>query len=152
MGVDIKSFSPEMQRQIITKMVKEKSYTQSPKPKNREPKSKYNNQKDQRGTVKFDSKKEAKRYDELTLLLQAGKIRDLKLQREFTLQEAYTTPDGERINAIRYRADFTYERLTNKNEWEFVVEDVKSKATATPVYKMKKKMLHEKYGYLIEEV
>ncbi len=51
----------------------------------------------------------------------------MRLQQDFTLQEAYTTPDGRRIRAIRYCADFCYERKT-QNGWEKIVEDVKSRA------------------------
>ena len=56
--------------------------------------SKYHNRKAARITaagniLEFDSQKEARRYDELALLLAAEKIRDLKLQPEYTLQEAY---------------------------------------------------------------
>ena len=56
----------------------------------------------------FDSQKEARRYDVLAARLQAGQIRDLRLQVEFTLQEAYTDTEGRRVRAIRYKADFTY--------------------------------------------
>ena len=61
--------------------------------------SKYHNRKAARITaagniLEFDSQKEARRYDELALLLAAEKIRDLKLQPEYTLQEAYTTLEG----------------------------------------------------------
>ena len=58
--------------------------------------------------IRFDSQKEARRYDHLILRQQAGEIRDLRLQVDFTLQEAYTDQEGRRIRAIRYRADFTY--------------------------------------------
>lgn len=51
--------------------------------------------------IRFDSKKEAGRFRELQAMLQAGLIRELRLQQDFTLQEAYTTPDGRRIRAIR---------------------------------------------------
>lgn len=97
--------------------------------------------------ITFDSKKEAERYCELMMLLRAGKIKNLRLQQDFTLQEAYTAPDGERIRAIRYAADFTYEC-----DGELVVEDVKSRATKTRAYEMKRKMLREKYGIKVVEV
>lgn len=79
------------------------------------PGGKYHNQKDQReteggGKICFDSRKEARRFDELLALLRAGQIRDLKLQPQFTLQEAYTTAEGVRVRAIRYQADFMYHR------------------------------------------
>lgn len=123
---------------------------------------KYHNNPAVRGSIRFDSQKEAARYDELILLLKTGKIRSLKLQPEFTLQEAFTTPDGTRVQAIKYRADFSYDILRHKryedydgvewiDEWEPVIEDVKSPATKTQVYQMKRKMMMEK-GYQITEV
>lgn len=105
----------------------------------------------------FDSKKEAQRYDELMLLLRAGKIRDLKLQPQFTLQEAYIAPDGEKNGAVRYKADFSYERPTEPDAngqvyWVPVVEDVKSRATRTRDYIMKKKLMLERFGISVQEV
>lgn len=132
--------------------------------------SKYHNRKATRKTpdgrtISFDSQKEARRYDELMVLLQAGKIKDLKLQPQFTLQEAYTTPEGVRSQAMRYQADFAYKKLaTNRymedpggcyeyvDEWVSIVEDVKSPATKTRVYEMKKKLLREKFEIEITEV
>lgn len=109
--------------------------------------SKYHAEKDVRGKLKFDSRKEARRYDALMLLLRRGEISDLRVQPEFTLIEAYTTPDGERVRAMRYRADFSYRR-----GGELIVEDVKSAATRTRVYLNKRKMMQEKYGITIREV
>ena len=81
------------------------------------------------------------------LLSKSQAIGDLKLQPEFTLQEAYTTPDGERVRAIRYRADFSYKRAG-----DLVVEDVKSTGTETDKYKIKKKLLLDRFGIKIVEV
>lgn len=107
--------------------------------------------------IRFDSKKEASRYQELRAMLRAGKIRNLKLQPQYTLQESYITPDGERVRAIRYVADFAYERETEPDRngatyWVPTVEDVKSKATKTQKYEIKKKLLRERYGIAITEV
>ena len=85
----------------------------------------------------------------LALLLAAGNIRNLKLQPEFTLQEAYTTLEGVRVRAIRYRADFTYYEGARGLK---VVEDVKSRATRTRDYAMKKKLLKDRFGLDITEV
>ena len=116
-------------------------------------KNKYSNQHATRSGIKFDSKKEANRYDELMLMLQSGDIYDLRLQVDFTLQEAYTTPAGERVRAIRYRADFTYwEISTGAESPEFIIEDVKSKGTVTQPYLMKKKMLKARLGLSITEI
>lgn len=112
----------------------------------------------------FDSQKEARRYDALTARLQAGQIRDLRLQVEFTLQEAYTDTEGCRVRAIRYKADFTYYRPPENGShaaywadqtgtpWVLVVEDVKSRATKTQKYAIKKKLLKERFGLDITEV
>lgn len=107
----------------------------------------------------FDSQREARRYDELALMLKAGKIRDLRLQPQYTLQESYITADGDRVRAIRYVADFSYELRCEAliapeggADWILKVEDVKSRATATAQYKMKRKMMREKYGIAVQEV
>ena len=171
MGIDISRLSPQAQAQIARKIAaqaRDKAEKQAAAQEER--KRKYHNTPtDRHGAegkkIRFDSKREAARYDELMLMLKAGKIRELKLQPQFTLQEAYTTPDGNRIRAIIYKADFSYEEQitthfvesrTNYHyddtSWQFVVEDVKSKATKTRVYGMKKKLLREKFGIDIVEV
>lgn len=140
MPIDLSRLSPDAQRQIIQKLCAQK-------------RQKYGNEKTARGDIRFDSKAEARRYDELMLMLKSGTIRDLKLQPEYTLLEAYTTPDGKRIRAERYRADFSYRiRFDGRQEWPLVVEDVKSKATKTSIYKSKKKRILEKYRIEIKEV
>lgn len=164
MGVslsDISKFGPGAQKQILEQLGK----NQTP----RKP-SKYRNEKVQRtmpnGTIHtFDSIKEAEHYDQLMLALKAGQIRKLRLQVQFTLQESYISADGDRVRAIRYFADFVYEKKVCRRyvsdgggsyeyeeEWETVVEDTKSKATKTPLYKMKKKLMHDKFGISIIEV
>lgn len=100
--------------------------------------------------IRFDSKKEATRYDELMLLLKAKRIKNLKLQPEYTLQEAFTTPEGERIKAIRYKADFSYEKFVS-GEIVTIVEDVKSEGTKTQQYLLKRKLMQDK-GIKITEV
>lgn len=112
--------------------------------------AKYHNRKAVRitaegNTLEFDSQKEARRYDELVILLAAGKIRDLKLQPEFTLQEAYTTLEGVRVRA-------TEPDCCGEVHWLPVVEDVKSEATKTRVYAIKRKLMHERLGIDVREV
>lgn len=119
--------------------------------------NKYGNEKTVRGNLKFDSKKEARRFEELQSMEQVGQIRSLRLQQEFVLQPAYTTASGERVRAIRYIADFCYERPTRPDQtgtvyWIPVVEDVKSRATRTQKYIIKKKLMQEKLGITIQEV
>ena len=111
------------------------------------PTGKYKSIKETRGKLTFDSKKEARRYDMLMLLRRAGQITDLRIQPEFTLVEAFTTPDGKHIRAMRYRADFSY-----KENGILIVEDVKSKATRTRTYLDKRKLMQEKFGIDVKEV
>ena len=133
------------------------------------PKSKYGNVKTEVAGITFDSRKEARRYQQLMAAIALGVISDLRLQVDFTLREAYTTPEGKRETAIRYKADFTYKVVSAGYDktavlgWEdveywrslapgtLVVEDVKSKATRTKTYIMKKKLMADK-GYIIREV
>lgn len=146
-GADLARLGPAAQKQVLDKL------GMMGKPKE----TKYHNEPDSRGNLHFDSKKEARRYDELLVLLRAGKIRNLRLQAQYTLQESYIAPNGERVRAIRYVADFAYERQTlpDKNGtvyWLPVVEDVKSRATKTAQYEMKKKLLRERFNITITEV
>lgn len=105
-------------------------------------KSKYRNQKTELDGIVFDSAKEARRYMELRMLQTAGEIKDLRLQVEFKLEV-----NGEKVAS--YYADFTYYLKTG----EYVVEDVKSKATRRiPVYRLKKKLLKSIYNIEIKEI
>ena len=150
MSISINQLSLAAQKQALDKLM-EQSRAAAPKG------NKYHNQRTARGNITFDSKKEAQRFDTLGFLLEAGAIRNLKLQCDFTLQEAYTTPDGERVRAIRYKADFVYERQTmpdaqGQTYWVPVVEDVKSSVTRTKDYIIKRKLMQEKHGISIVEV
>ena len=53
--------------------------------------------------------------------------------------------------AIRYVADFSYEKQSG-DHWELVVEDVKSKATRTVQYKIKRKLMLNKFHIQIQEI
>lgn len=162
MSVDPKTLPKIYQEQIAKKMLYALHDKNGGVKNGAERQRKYNNTPEERSgengaKIRFASKAEARRYDELMLLLKAGKIRNLKLQPEFTLQEAYTTPEGARVRAIRYRADYSYERLISLNggygeSWFPCVEDVKSPASKTRVYEIKKKLLRERFGVEIVEV
>lgn len=103
------------------------------------PKNKYNAVKTTTGGITFDSKAEANYYNELLMLKKAGIVKSIILQKDFTLQEAYTKENGERVRAIRYRADFEVQYTDGHTE----VVDVKGKRTKE--YIMKKKLLLTKY-------
>lgn len=144
MGIEITQLSQSAQRQILRKIQQENMAKQQGKP------SKYGNVKTQRivngNIITFDSQKEARRYDELLAMQRAGTISDLRLQPQFTLQESYKTSDGKRVRSICYVADFSYTK-----DGKTVVEDVKSQATKTPQYEMKRKMMQDRHGIEVRE-
>lgn len=108
--------------------------------------SKYGNRKTTSSDGKtFDSAKEAKRYEELKLLLRSGKIKNLQLQPRFILQDKFKR-DGKTYRKIEYVADFMYER----DDGSVVVED--AKGMRTDVYKLKKKLFLAKYPFEFVEV
>lgn len=128
---------PKYQRQVEQKLGVQTA-------KNAVKTNKYHAIKETVGNIKFDSKKERQRFEELNMLEQAGEIRNLKLQHEFLLQGAFTDTTGERTRSIKYIADFTYWKDNT-----FVIEDVKG--MKTDVYKLKRKMMAEK-GWKITEI
>lgn len=145
---DISSLAPWAQKQILEKLKKNTEPGTDKPSQASASKSKFGNQPTEKRGIRFDSKKEAARFEHLIMLQQAGQISDLRLQQNFTLQEAYTKPDGERVRGVVYKADFTYRDFKG----ELIVEDVKSTATRTKVYIIKKKMMREKFGIEITEV
>lgn len=169
MGIDVKDLPPAYQAQALQKWVeqerrKKRQPLPCPADAGQGKPAKYHNKPTERVTpvgavLRFDSQKEARRYDELAALERAGTIRDLRMQVDFTLQEAYTDGEGRRVRAIRYRADFTYEKSRddpwteyNGSFWVLVVEDVKSRATRTKEYIMKRKLMKERFNIDIREV
>lgn len=98
--------------------------------------------------IKFDSKKEAKRFQELMILKKTKLIKELELQKVFELQPKYTNNKGEHIRAITYKADFFY---YDNHLKQYIVED--TKGFKTDVYKLKKKLFEYQYPNLtIEEI
>jgi hypothetical protein len=144
-SADLARLGPAAQKQVLDKL----AGAQKPK------KSKYGNRKAVRDGIKFDSEREAARFSELKVLQAMGKIRNLRLQANFTLVEGYTTIEGERTKPMVYKADFTYERATAPDQngtvyWLREVEDVKGMRTKE--YRLKKKLMQEKYNITIREV
>ena len=108
----------------------------------KEKKSKYRNKivKTEEGV--FKSEWEYERWCELKLLQRAWRITDLKKQVKFVLIDKL---EGQREMA--YFADFAY-----YENGEYIVEDTKSKPTKTDTYKIKKKLMFERYGIKIREI
>lgn len=89
--------------------------------------------------ILFASQKEAKRYSELKLLIRAGQIIDLLLQKNYLL-----VANGVLI--CTYRADFVYVTKDGRT----IVED--AKGFKTDVYKIKKRLMKALLGIDIQEV
>lgn len=122
---------------------------------------KYGNTKITVDGIQFDSKREAARYQELKLLERAGVISFLQRQTKFQLIPDQHAPSnavytkgprkGQRKpgklleKECSYIADFCY--IQNG---ETVVED--AKGYRTEVYRIKKKLMLERYGIQIREV
>ena len=107
--------------------------------------SKYRARKTEIDGIKFDSKKEAKRYTELKLLERNGDIEKLTLQPRFLLQEGFRK-NGKAYRKIEYVADFMYQQ-----DGKLIVEDVKG--MKTDVYKLKQKLFEKRYQDLtIKEI
>lgn len=125
--------------------------------------NKYHNKKYTYLGIKFDSLKECRRYSELRLLEQSGKIKDLELQKAYELipaqydesTEVYTKglhkgePKPGRLleRAVVYRADFVY---TDCETGKQVVED--TKGMRTPEYILKRKMMLYIHHIKIKEI
>lgn len=122
---------------------------------------KYGNRKTTIGGKEFDSKKEARRYQELQLLQRSGQIQNLQTQVKYVLIPAQREASFEVYKSgpnkgrrkpgklleheCSYIADFCYIR-----NGETVVED--AKGYRTEVYRIKKKLMLERYGIQIREV
>lgn len=123
--------------------------------------SKYGSRKQTVSGITFDSRKEARRFQELRLLEQAGKISDLRLQVKYQLIPPQRAPSFEVYKSgpnkgrrkpgklvekeCAYIADFVYVQ-----DGKTVVED--AKGYRTDVYIIKRKLMLERYGIQIREV
>jgi hypothetical protein len=103
--------------------------------------SKYGNKPTVVNGEQFDSGKEARRYEELLLLERAGKISQLRHHVTYPLE----------VNGVvicEYELDLQYVDEAGQRHYE----DVKSKATVTQLYKVKKRLMAACHGIEIREV
>lgn len=107
----------------------------------------------------FDSKKEARRWNELQLMQKAGLITELRRQVKFELIPSQKYEGATVERAVYYVADFTYYQ-----DGEYVVEDVKPTDKSgkvskyyktTEAYRMfviKRKLMLYQHGIKVREV
>lgn len=118
--------------------------------------SKYHAQPTTVDGVRFASKKEARRYGELQVLVKIGEIEGLQLQPRFpcfvwralTQQPGFIVP---RVYIGDYVADFRYWRRVPSIDGPVgeVIEDVKG--VKTDLYRWKKKHVEAQYGITVRE-
>jgi len=100
-------------------------------------KLKYKNIKVEIDGIKFDSKKEANKYQELMMLQKAGVISNLQRQVKFEV-----CPKSATERASFYVADFVYTQADGKK----IIMDVKSEITRKlAVYILKRKLVKNLY-------
>ena len=109
--------------------------------------TKFKNKKAEIDGHKFDSKAEARRYEELKELAATNVIKNLELQKRFKLIPAQRVGGKLNERAVDYVADFCY-----RDSDGLVVEDVKSPYTITPAYIIKRKLMLYIHGIIIKEV
>ena len=88
--------------------------------------------------IKFDSKKEAKRYAELKLLERTNVISNLQLQVTYELIPSQKGTERNEL-PVKYIADFVY-----KEKNQTIIEDVKGYRET--LYVIKRKLMLERYG------
>ena len=106
---------------------------------------KYHNTKTVADGIKFDSKLEAERYEQLKILERTGVISDVELQPEYELIPSFRK-NGKTWRKTVYKADFRYILAENDKT---IIEDVKgSTAVITDVFRLKQKLFEYKYPEL----
>lgn len=101
--------------------------------------SKYSNKKTEYNGIIFDSKKEARRAQELDVLKRVGEITSWSPQPVFKIEH-------EGVKICVYKADFKVEYPDGRIEYEDI------KGFKTPVYNLKKKLVKAFYGIDIKEL
>ena len=108
--------------------------------------SKYGAKKVTVNGIAFDSKKEAKRYQELVLLERAGRIQGLRRQVKYELIPSQRIDGKVAERAVHYVADFVY----SFPDGSWVVED--TKGFKTKDYIIKRKLMLWVHGIRIKEI
>lgn len=101
----------------------------------------------------FASTKEAKRYELLKGLEKQGIISNLKLQVKYNLIPSQYIMEGKKRKCVERPCDYIADFVYNDNMGNTIVEDVKGCKIggAYAVFKIKKKLMLEKYGIRVYE-
>lgn len=155
MSIDISRLGPAAQKQILKKLreADAKKAEKNTGPVMASAPAKENKLHAEK-TDGYDSKKEAKRADELRLMQAAGQIKNLAEQVAFELIPPQRDKNGKLLErGLNYIADFAY---TDCKTGEYVVEDVKGyKNPASAPYRVfviKRKLMLFRHGIRVREV
>lgn len=102
------------------------------------PANKYGARKTQMDGITFDSRAEAKYYEQLKWLKMSKQIKDFKLQPRFLLQEAFKKND-KTFRKIEYIADFEVHNLDGS------IEIIDIKGVETKEFAIKRKLYERLY-------
>jgi len=104
---------------------------------------KYHNKPTMVQGIRFPSQKEARAWQSLQLLEKAGRVRNIRRQVKIECKV-----NGKTV--CRYIADFVFEEFRGLDQWVEVTAD--AKGFATPVYRLKKKLVAACTGIEIREM
>ena len=107
--------------------------------------SKYKSRKAEVDGYTFDSKAEARYYEQLKWLLEHKEIKSFRLQPRYTLLESFKK-NGKTFRKIEYIADFEIHHIDGS------IEVVDVKGYETPVFAIKRKMFEKAYPYKLSIV
>ena len=114
-------------------------------------KRKYKNVKQTYNGYSYDSKRESAKAHELDLLLKQNKIKTWG--RQFKISIDVVDVFGKSKHICNYYCDF----VVAENDGSFTLIEIKSKATETPVFRLKVKLLmalwmpnHPEFKYVVE--
>jgi hypothetical protein len=100
--------------------------------------TKYGNQITIIDGISFDSKAEAKYYEQLKWLKQGKRIKGFKLQPRYILQDGFVK-NGKKYRKIEYVADFEVHKLDG------TIEVIDIKGVETKEFTLKRKLFEAKY-------
>lgn len=124
--------------------------------------NKYGNKKIEIDGIVFDSRKEARRYQELLLLQKAGAIQDLKLQVKYVLIPAIREHSNEIYTKGKKKGQFKQGKIIEREcayyaDFDYITKDgihvvEDTKGVKTKEYIIKRKLMLHEYGIRIKEV